>query len=76
MPKSLQMYKGDPIQQFKASNGEKTAEFGATEMGRSTNKFVPEDDSDQGLDIAKDFVFNPKKFFCPSHPSVEIEYCN
>lgn len=45
-------------------------------MGRSTAKFLPDEDSDQGLDIGKDFVFNPKKFFCPSHPSTEIEYCN
>jgi late competence protein required for DNA uptake (superfamily II DNA/RNA helicase) len=28
------------------------------------------------VNIAKDFVFNPKKLYCRDHQNVEIEYCN
>jgi hypothetical protein len=30
---------------------------------------------DSGLDLETDFAIKPKKFFCPKHPKIEIEYC-
>ena len=63
MPKSMQVYKGDQSQQFESKK----------QASVITANFLEDEEGE--LDI-KDFVFNPKKFFCPSHPSTEIEYCN
>ena len=60
----MQIYKGDQSQQFETKK----------EKSVVTANFLEDEDCE--LDIGKDFVFNPKKFFCPSHPSTEIEYCN
>lgn len=72
MPASLKIYKdGRPevdtyMQENRDLNMTSTAKFA---------KFEPAGPV-KGPDPGSSFKFNPKKFFCPSHPLVEVEFCN
>ncbi len=58
---------------MKSNHFSKTGNF--KDFNNDPEIFVQQQ-SDNGLDIAADFNFNPKKFYCKNHPSAEIEYCN
>jgi hypothetical protein len=72
MPASLKIYQdGKPqvdtyLQENHPFNATSTAQFAKFESAAPV----------KGPDAGNSFKFNPKKFFCPSHPSVEVEFCN
>jgi len=49
--------------------------IGGAELPHDKPYFDHQDDL-VGKDLAKDFNFNPRKFFCRKHKTQEIEYCN
>lgn len=74
LPRNLQMLGpggGDASAGFRTFGRENDA----VEMNQRFSTFEPTKPS-AGLKMGADFSFNPKKFYCRSHPNNEVEFCN